>query len=314
MKPFKLLTAVFALCSLTMFGQGAKNIKINEVMTNNTASVVDEYGNHHAWIELANTSFSTINLRGMYIATDTAVLNKKMPAPDRIAMMSIIPSNEPRTNLSARQHLLLYLNSNPASGSLHISAKCDPTAPLWIGIYEGNGVDLVDSVTVPVLAANTSYAREKDGSDTWVVASADLVTPNIGNLVQVSESKLAQIKRDDPHGFAITLLSMGIVFSCLALLFIFFSIFGKYMKAKQDTKHSQMKARHLSIISAQNDDDEDERAFPKMKVRQQNTKGDDPDVYAAVISLALKEYLDNTHDIESDIITIIPKHSNWTRV
>lgn len=314
MKPFKLLTAVFALCSLTMFGQGAKNIKINEVMTNNTASVVDEYGNHHAWIELANTSFSTINLRGMYIATDTAVLNKKMPAPDRIAMMSIIPSNELRTNLSARQHLLLYLNSNPASGSLHLSAKCDPTAPLWIGIYEGNGVDLVDSVTVPVLAANTSYAREKDGSDTWVVASADLVTPNIGNLVQVSESKLAQIKRDDPHGFAITLLSMGIVFSCLALLFIFFSIFGKYMKAKQDTKHSQMKARHLSIISAQNDDDEDERAFPKMKVRQQNTKGDDPDVYAAVISLALKEYLDNTHDIESDIITIIPKHSNWTRV
>ena len=313
MKPFKFLTAVFALFSLTMFGQGAKNIKINEVMTNNTASVVDEYGNHHAWIELANTAFSTFNVRGMYIATDTAVLNKSMSAPDRIAMMSIIPSNELRTNLSARQHLLLYLNSNPANGTLHLSAKCDPTTPLWIGLYEGNGVDLVDSVTVPVLTANTSYAREKDGSDTWVVTSADLVTPNISNLVQVSESKLAQIKRDDPHGFAITLLSMGIVFSCLALLFIFFSIFGKYMKAKQETKHSQMKARHMSIIAA-NDDDEDERAFPRMKIRHQDVKAEDADVYAAVISLALKEYLDNTHDIESDVLTIIPKHTKWTRV
>ena len=72
------LTAVLALCSLVVFGQGAKNIKINEVMTNNTSSIVDEYGEHLAWIELANTSFSTFNVRGMYITTDTAVLNKSL--------------------------------------------------------------------------------------------------------------------------------------------------------------------------------------------------------------------------------------------
>ncbi len=312
MKRFTLLTAVFALCSLMMFAQGARNIKINEVMTVNTTSVVDEYGNHLAWIELANVSFSTFNLRGMYIATDTAVLNKKMSAPDRIAMMSIIPSNEPRTNLSGRQHLLLYLNSNPATGSLHLSVKSDPEAPLWIGLYEGNGVDLVDSVTVPVLTANTSYARENDGADRWVVTSADLVTPNIGNNVQVTESKLAQIKRDDPHGFAITVLSMGIVFACLALLFIFFSIFGRFMKGKQEAKQSEMKARHMSII-ANRHEEEDERAFPKMKVKD-GAGADDPDVYAAVIAMALKEYLDNSHDIESGVLTIIPKHSNWTRI
>ena len=313
MKPFKLLTAVFALYSLTMFGQGAKNIKINEVMTKNTASVVDEYGNHQTWIELANISFSTYNVRGMYIATDTAVLNKNMSAPERIAMMSIIPSNELRTNLSGRQHLLLYLNSNPACGSLHLSAKAAVDSPLWIGLYDGNGVDLVDSVTVPVLDTNTSYARETDGADKWVVTSADLVTPNIGNNVVVSESKLAQIKRDDPHGFAITLLSMGIVFSCLALLFIFFTIFGRFMKAKQESKHNEMKARHLSII-AKNDDDEDERAFPKMRLKRHEAPQEDSDIYVAVISMALKEYLDNTHDIESGIVTIIPKHTKWTRV
>ena len=95
MKPFKLLTTVFALCSLTMFGQGAKNIKINEVLTNNTTSVVDEYGNHLPWIELANTSYTTYNVRGMYIATDSAVLNKNLSAPERIEMMcQYLPASE----------------------------------------------------------------------------------------------------------------------------------------------------------------------------------------------------------------------------
>ena len=49
-----------ALLSVSgMFAQGAKNIRINEVLTNNTASVVDEYGSREAWIELENTSFTT---------------------------------------------------------------------------------------------------------------------------------------------------------------------------------------------------------------------------------------------------------------
>ena len=66
------LIAVLAVCHLMVFGQGAKNIKINEVMPVNTESIVDEYGEHLPWIELANTSFTTFNVRVMYIATDTA--------------------------------------------------------------------------------------------------------------------------------------------------------------------------------------------------------------------------------------------------
>ena len=50
--------------------QGAKNIRLNEVLTNNTASIVDEFGNREAWIEVENTSFTTYNIRGMYFTTD----------------------------------------------------------------------------------------------------------------------------------------------------------------------------------------------------------------------------------------------------
>ena len=298
--------------SLTMSGQGAKNIKINEVMTDNTSSIVDEYGKHLPWIELANTSFSTINVRGMYIATDKSVTDPRLTVPERVSKMSIIPNNETRTNLSARQHLILYLNSNPAEGSTHLASTINAGQPVWIGLYEGNGVDLVDSVTIPPMDPNKSYARQKDGSDEWKVKPVDAVTPGIENSVLVTESKVAQIKRDDPHGFGITLLSMGIVFSCLALLCIFFTLFGKIMKRQQEKDYSSAKARHKERISAVHDEDEDERAFPRMVVK--NGDAEDYDVYVAVISMALKEHFDNSHDHESGIITILPReNTKWTR-
>ena len=34
----------------------------------------------------------------------------------------------------------------------------------------------------------------------------------------------------------------------------------------------------------------------------------------AVVAMALKEYLDDTHDVESGTITIIPKFTKWTRI
>lgn len=311
MKRIKLLTTLLVAVCLTMSGQGAKNIKINEVMTGNTSSIVDEYGKHLPWIELANTSFSTVNVRGMYIATDKSVTDPRLTVPERVAKMSIIPNNETRTNLGARQHLILYLNSNPAEGSTHLTSTVDATQPVWIGLYEGNGVDLVDSVTIPPMHPNTSFARQKDGSPKWEVKATDAVTPGIENFIQVTESKVAQIKRNDPHGFGITLLSMGIVFSCLALLWIFFTLFGKFMSRRQEENYSNAKAKHKERISAVHDaDDEDERAFPRMVVRH----GDDNDVFVAVISMALKEHFDNCHDHESGIITLLPKESTkWTR-
>ena len=315
MRNVNLLTLLCCLLSLNVMGQGAKNIKINEVMTNNENSIVDEYNEHLPWVELANVSFTTFNVRGMYIATDTAVLNPKLTVPERIAMMSIIPNNEQRTNMGGKQHLLLYLNSSPAKGSVHLSSTLSSEGSVWVGLYEGNGVDLVDSVTIPsTLPANTSYARESDGDDRGVVKAADAVTPGIENFIHVDETKVSNIKRNDPHGFGITVLSMGIVFLCLALLWIFFTIFGRVMGHRQMEKNTSAKiARKKRLLRVHDEDDEDERAFPG-RAKPAPDNDDDDDVYIAVISMALKEYLDNSHDQESGVITILPKVTKWTRI
>ena len=76
MKKTKILLSGLLLAGTTaMMAQGAKNIRINEVLTNNSASIQDDYGQYHAWIELENTSFTTYNVRGMYFTTDRSVLN-----------------------------------------------------------------------------------------------------------------------------------------------------------------------------------------------------------------------------------------------
>ena len=97
-----LLSGLFLLGSQAVMGQGAKNIRLNEVLTNNTTSIEDEFGTRQAWIELENTSFTTYNIRGMYLTTDRHVLDPKMSVPERIKCMHVIPNGEPRTQIGGR--------------------------------------------------------------------------------------------------------------------------------------------------------------------------------------------------------------------
>lgn len=294
-----------------MFGQGARNIKINEVQTNNTAGLQDEFGEKKAWLELANTSFSTYNVRGMYITTDRRVLDKNLTVQQRIALMSCIPNGDDRTVMSARQHLVLFLNSVPTKGSLHLAAKVNDDEPTWIALYDGNAVDIIDSITVPVLKENQSYARKKDGASDWIVQSSEFVTPGIDNLVHADETKIAKLKRDDPHGIGITVLSMGIVFFCLALLYVFFRVLGLFMAHK----HAIKKAGKIQPIKvAVKTGEKLAETGHKTKVILKDglqTGGIDKEIYIAVISMALKQYEDDVHDIESNIITIKPHQTYW---
>lgn len=305
-----ILFAVFAMAS-SSFGQGARNIKINEVLTSNTASITDEYGRHKPWVELSNIAYSSYNIRGMYITTDRRVLDKSLTVPQRISMMSIIPSGDERTLMSARKHAVFYLDSSRADGVFYLDAKAEEGKPLWIAIYDGNAVDLIDSVSVPALAVNCSYAREKDGSAEWEVKKAEEVTPGTNNYLNQGESKVAKLKKNDPYGYGIAILSMGIVFSCLALLYVFFRILGIFMAHKQTIK----KAKNIPPVNvAVKAGEKLAETGHKTKVILKDglqTAGIDKEVYIAVISMALKQYQDDVHDIESNIITIKPHHTLW---
>ena len=280
MKKFGIILSLFVVASLSTWAQGAKSIRITEVMTNNQKSIVDEFGMHKAWVELSNTSFTTYNVRGMFLTTDRRVLDKKMSPEERRKLMCPLPNNEPRTT--------------------------------WIALYDGNAVDLIDSISIPWLKANESYALSRD-LKTWNICDETDVTP--GYLPQATGLSKPQIlKKTDPHGYGIAILSMGIVFSCLALLFIFFWLFGAYMKHKQRIAAATEKHATLLYRTGKKTIEVTTELGHKTNVMLKDgltTKGIDKEIYMAVISLALKEYLEDVHDIEPGIITIKPKQTRW---
>ena len=305
-----LLSSLVLLGSATMYGQGANNIVINEVMTCNTQSVEDEFGHREAWVELANTSYSTYNVRGMYLTTDPKVLDKSLSAPQRIALMSVIPNGDDRTSLGARHYLMLYCNSNPAQGKLHLSLPVDTTGSVFLALYNANGVDLIDSVTVPVLGANESYARI---NGKWTVCGVGDVTPGHDNHVQANaaKGKIEEFKEKDPHGFAMAIMAMGIVFLCLALLWIFFTVFGMIMR-HIDTAKKVVNAQPIKPIT-KTVEKTAEIGHKTSNLLQEgfDKKGIDMEVYMAVIGMALRQYEDDVHDVESGVITIKPKDTDW---
>jgi len=309
MNKLGLLCGTLLLTGTSMtFAQGAKNIVINEVLTNNTASIQDEFGEREAWIELENISFSTYNIRGMYFTTDRSVLDPTMSVPDRIKRMSVIPNGEPRTAIGGRQHLVFFCNSNPAKGKLHLSVKVPMSEPVWIALYNGNAVELIDSVTVPALNADQSYARN---GQKWSVKRAENVTPGIENFIKTDETKDAKLKREDPHGFGITLLAMGIVFFCLAVLFVFFWLFGLLMRHLEDAKKVANQQPIKPITKTVEKTIEVGHKTGIILQEGLKTKGIDREVYIAVIGMALKQYEDDVHDVESGVITIKSKSSSW---
>ena len=308
-----LLGSLLTFATQPMLAQMDASIKLNEVMTANETSLIDEYGAHNAWVEIANISHSTYNIRGMYLTTDRSVLDKTMSVPERIKRMSQIPNGDERTNLSGQQLVVFQLNSRPAEGSLHLSVPIDATKPTWIALYNGNATQLIDSVTVPQLQPDQSYARIANNGTAkdWEVKSADRVTPGIPNVTTVSESKIDKFKREDPHGFGMALMAMGIVFFCLALLWITFTLFGMLMRHMETAKKM---AQHQPIKPITKTVEKTIEVGHKTGVILKeglNTKGIDKEVYMAVIGLALRQYEDDIHDVESGVITIKPKDTGW---
>ena len=320
----KLLSIVsFLIASSAAMAQGAHDFKLNEVFVLScpkqctavddsgyvspamaeacpkAAFYVDEYGQPASWIEIENTSYSTHDIRNCFLTINPAVLDKTMSAPEREKLMSLIPAGDPRTSLAAKQRITFFADGHTNRGTLHLNFTLPAGEAFTVYLFDGNAVDLLDSVRVEALPAGSSYARIAD--DEWQVCDANNMTPNAPN-VQYSNDKIKEFKEKDPHGIAMTLICMGVVFSCLILLFVFFHIFGWAMnRAAKLARVRAIRAIHEKA----------ERVVEMAKQGTTETKGIDMETYTAVIGLALHEYFGGTHDLESGILTINQTQTTW---
>ena len=122
-------------------------------------------------------------------------------------------------------------------------------------------------------------------------------------LLQVSDNvllKSAEMAEKDPHGSIITLVSIGVVFMALIILYIAYSMIGKIISGHINIPSIIRKAK-TSTILAKRPKQADEVAVAIAMALDKELNGE---TYAA-ISLAMHQYLNDTvHDIESYVITI----------
>lgn len=293
-----LIVALAAVCGTT-FAQGARSLVINEVLVNNHANFQDDYGQQHAWIEIFNPTFATVDIRNCYLTNDKRVLDKSLSAPERAAMMYPIPKGDVLTKIPPRQHLLFWADAAPKRGNFHLNFELDTIGPNWIALYDGNAIDLIDSISIPAnLPADCSYALKLDGiKGDWEIVGMDegtYVTPSTNNKTLDTNEKIDGFKEYDPHGFGMAIMAMLVVFFGLLLLFIAFKFIGNASVAI--LKRNAM--RHQGI--------EDHEEAKEKKLGTESGE-----VFAA-ISMALHEYQNDVHDIEETILTINKVKRNYS--
>lgn len=278
-KQFILMLAAGMMCCAAATAQSRGALRINEVMVENTPEgIADEYGAHHAWIEIFNSNFAPIEISSIYITNDSTNPTKYP-----------VPLGDVNTRMPKRQHVLFFADGEPNKGTFHTNFTLTPGADNWIGIYDADGRTLIDEIIVPAaLTAGQSYARSEDGKGVWAIRTGganDYITPSSANVINDTNQKIQDFAERDANGFGMTLMAMCIVFSALLVLCLCFYGIGKLNSAlsRFNKARSQgVEDPHLSTIKSLDHDTGEE---------------------IAAIAMALEQHF-NAHDAESTVLTI----------
>lgn len=269
---------------------------INEVMTKDSTNIIDEYGQRHAWIEIFNSTFNSIDISNCFLTTNRAALN----ADKRHSIKSMkdvvayhIPKGDETNIIGPRQFKVYYADGFAKKGNLHMNFTLDPNKSNWIALYDANGYTLIDSVTVPPIPVDQSYALKKDGIlNDWGFTTE--VTPGVNNVTLDQDLKVTKFKEADPYGISMTIIAMGVVFFALILLYLAFKFTGKL-----GSNYMQKQAMKVHGITDKNEAKEKALA---------HESGD----YYAAIAMALHEYQSNIHDVEDAQLTIHRTKRNYS--
>lgn len=274
-----LLFLFVAFFNLHSFAQSRNGLYINEVMIQNENSLVDEYGQRTAWIELQNSTRATMDISSIYITT-----SRENAENARYT----VPRNDVKTKIPPLQYAVFHADGQPGKGTFHMNITLTPGVENYLAIFDANGLTKIDEVVIPAnLGVDQAYV--KVANDKWEIRNgsntpADYITPGSPNLVQEKNDKIEKFATKDPHGFSMAIMAMCVVFSSLLLLYLLFRFIGKLnaRTAHKKKLESQGVEANLDNITS---------------------KGVDSGEEIAAISMALYEHL-NAHDDESTILTI----------
>jgi len=126
---------------------------INEFMASNDDTIRDPQGHYDDWIEIYNSGTGSIDIGGMY-------LTDKLDEP----LMWRIPENNPAlTTIHAGGYLLIWADENSTDYGLHANFKLSAGGE-EIGLFDKDGVTLIDSINFPEQSKDISYGRDAEAN------------------------------------------------------------------------------------------------------------------------------------------------------
>jgi Na+-transporting methylmalonyl-CoA/oxaloacetate decarboxylase gamma subunit len=293
------IIAVILLGTFTMEAQNVTDLIISEAFVNDgdSTGLVDNYGERNGWIEVLNTSQGTVKFGGIFLSDDRSDL-----------MKYLISKSDISTKLGPRQVVVFYCNGVSERGTYSTNFTIHRGSTVYLTSNDGRTV--VDSIKVPAdLPEGMSVSKLADDNKQMVFNDIQITrpTPGIQNGNLNEESGSQKMKRMDPHGWILTLVSVSVVFIALLILWLIFNTTGKFFQG-QFKNHDKGKVKDFK---KRNDgtqtDNEIATAIAMALDKEMNSE-----VYAA-IAMALDEYLgDTAHDTESFVITIKSHPTLWT--
>lgn len=293
------ITGIAALlATITAYGQGVRDVVINEILVRNIDNYMDDYGHRVAWIELHNAGHAKADLASCYLS---------MRIGDE-SIMYRIPKNDPRTVIAPQGYTVFFCEGTATKGTFHTSFKFDleggervplvspagdtvwqinaPNQEVTLALFEANGKDTIDKVNFNLADQldDVSIGRTLNERGEIVFVALGSTTPYATNVTTDAIPAHELFRRVDPIGYVMSVTAMMVVMIALFLLYMIFRALGKTMQ-RQARKKLEVKTEPALTVKA---------------AKGEVFSGED----MAAIALALYLYQSELHDKESVVLTI----------
>lgn len=140
------------LCPAVRANDGSP-LRINEVLAANNSVLEDPQKEYDDWIEIYNAGAVPVDVAGMYVTDDLGEPTKWQ-----------FPSGHPElTVIQPGGFLLLWADGDTADPGLHAGFNLSADGE-ELGLFNSDGVTLVDSLSFGPQSVDVSYGRYPDGS------------------------------------------------------------------------------------------------------------------------------------------------------
>lgn len=256
------------------WAQNVGDLAFNEILVLNDSLNVDEFGENGSWIEIFNKGYNTVDIGGCFLTNDLENPTKYW-----------IPSGDPITKIPSRCYLLFWADNKPSRGILHLNF--DLRNSKVIALYDAGGRTLIDKLEInQPQQSNVSFGikevTNEEGEAVTKWDYLDKITPASNNDHTRRVSSGEQFVKYDPSGLGMTMIAMAVVFTSLALLYVFFKTIGTFF-VRRTNKAKKAKTAEGTEIE-----------------HEEDLSGE----VSAAIAMALHLYHSEFHDEENTVLTI----------